>query len=149
MEEEEKTGHGDKVELRTLDVPFKKDGGVCVVKCKINDLPLNFIFDTGASDVSISDVEANFMFKNDYLSKSDILGKQNYITADGRISEGTVINLKNINIGGLELNNVRASVVKNQRAPLLLGQSVLSRLGKIEIDNEKKTLKITYKKHSK
>lgn len=89
------------------------------------------------------------MIKNDYLSKSDILGKQNYITADGRISEGTVINLKNINIGGLELNNVRASVVKNQRTPLLLGQSVLSRLGKIEIDNEKNTLKITYKKLSK
>lgn len=149
VEEEEKTGHGDKVELSTLDVPFKKDGGVCVVKCEINDLPLNFIFDIGASDVSISDIEANFMFKNDYLSKSDILGKQNYITADGRISEATIINLKNINIGGLELNNVRASVVKNQRAPLLLGQSVLSRLGKIEIDNEKNTLKITYKKLSK
>lgn len=149
VEEEEKAGHKDKVELSTLNVPFKKDDGVCVVKCEINDLPLNFIFDTGASDVSISDIEANFMFKNDYLNKSDILGKQNYITADGRISEGTVINLKNINIGGLELNNVRASVVKNQRAPLLLGQSVLSRLGKIEIDNEKNTLKITYKKISK
>lgn len=136
-------------ELNTLDVPFRKDGGVCVIKCEINNLPLNFIFDTGASDVSISDVEANFMYKNDYLSKSDILGTQNYITADGRISEGTVINLKNINIGGLELNNVRASVVKNQRAPLLLGQSVLSRLGKIEIDNEKNILKISYKKLTK
>ena len=149
MKDDEDLKQEGKAELSTLDVPFRKDGGVCVVKCEINDLPLNFIFDTGASDVSISDVEANFMYKNDYLSKSDILGKQNYITADGRISEGTVINLKNINIGGLELNNVRASVVKNQRAPLLLGQSVLSRLGKIEIDNEKNILKITYKKLSR
>lgn len=49
-----------------------------------------------------------------------------------------------MNIGGLELKNVRASVVKNQRAPLLLGQSVLSRLGKIEIDNDKKIIKVTY-----
>lgn len=149
LKDDEDLKQEGKAELSTLDVPFRKDGGVCVVKCEINDLPLNFIFDTGASDVSISDVEANFMYKNDYLSKSDILGKQNYITADGRISESTVINLKNINIGGLKLNNVRASVVKNQRAPLLLGQSVLSRLGKIEIDNEKNILKITYKKLSR
>lgn len=33
----------------------------------------------------------------------------------------------------------------NQSAPLLLGQSVLNKLGKIEIDNDKRNLKITYK----
>ena len=43
---------------------------------------------------------------------------------------------------GLDLNNVRASVVKNQKAPLLLGQSVLGRLGKIEIDNAERVLRI-------
>ncbi len=32
------------------------------------------IFDTGASDVTISSVEANFMLKNDYLSSKDIKG---------------------------------------------------------------------------
>lgn len=45
----------------------------------------------------------------------------------------------------IELTNVRASVVANQNAPLLLGQSVLQRLGKIEIDNEKRVIKITAK----
>lgn len=44
------------------------------------------------------------------------------------------------------MDNVRASVVHNQTAPLLLGQSVLNRLGSIEIDNIKGVLKITYKK---
>ena len=115
-----------------------------IVNCKVNNLPLHFIFDTGASDISISDVEANFMYKNNYLNNNDFLGKRDYITADGSISEGTIINIRNVNIGGLELKNVRASVVKNQRAPLLLGQSVLNRLGKIEIDNDKKIIKITY-----
>lgn len=66
--------------------------------------------------------------------------------ANGEISAGTVINLRNVNFGGLDLNNVRASVVHNQTAPLLLGQSVLNRLGSIEIDNIKGVLKITYKK---
>jgi len=36
--------------------------------------------------------------------------------------------------------------VKNQRAPLLLGQSVMQKLGRIEIDNDRRMLKITYKK---
>jgi predicted aspartyl protease len=44
------------------------------------------------------------------------------------------------------LENVRASVVRNQKAPLLLGQSVLSRLGKIEIDNSNHLIKITHTK---
>lgn len=38
------------------------------------------------------------------------------------------------------------SIVRNQRAPLLLDQSVLGRLGKIEIDNAKQVLKITHEK---
>ena len=93
--------------------------------------------------MTISQVEANFMFKNAYLSEKDIVGKQQYQTADGNISVGTVINLNSINFGGLSLNNIRASVVQSQNAPLLLGQSVLQRLGKIEIDNTKRILKIT------
>lgn len=136
---------GGKV-LVTAEVPFTKEGGVCKVKCKINGLPLHFIFDTGASDVTLSMVEATFMMKNGYLSKKDIVGSQRYMDANGNVSVGTVINLKNVNFGECDLNNIRASDVQNQKAPLLLGQSVLSRLGKIEIDNSKHVLKITHSK---
>jgi clan AA aspartic protease (TIGR02281 family) len=130
----------------TLEVPFTKDGNMCMVKCTINNLPLHFIFDTGASSISMSDVEATFMMKNGYLSSKDVVGKQHFLTADGSVSEGTVLNLRNVNFGGLDLDNIQASVVKNQRAPLLLGQSVMQKLGRIEIDNERRVLKITYKK---
>lgn len=133
-------------EERSVEIPFSKENGVCKVKCSINKLPLYFVFDTGASDVSISSVEATFMMKNGYLNSTDVIGKQNYMMANGEISAGTVINLRNVNFGGLDLDNVRASVVHNQTAPLLLGQSVLNRLGSIEIDNIKGVLKITYKK---
>ena len=136
-------------ESKTEEVPFTKEGNVCKVKCAINNLPLHFIFDTGASDVSISSVEATFMLKNDYLSSSDIIGRQNYMTADGNITEGTVINLRDVKLGNIHLNDIKASVVKNQLAPLLLGQSVFSKLGKIEIDNDKKLLRITYRKRVK
>ena len=138
-------GDDSAYELKVEEIPFTKEGGVCKVKCAINGLPLHFIFDTGAADVSISSVEATFMAKNDFLSSSDIIGKQNYQTADGNITEGTIINLKDVKLGSLHLNNIKASVVRNQEAPLLLGQSVLSKLGKIEIDNTKNVLRITHK----
>ena len=138
--EVEKKNQGEE---RVVEIPFTAANGVTKVDCTINGLPLNFVFDTGASDVTISQTEANFMFKNGYLAQKDIVGKQSYQTADGNVSVGTTFILNHINFGGLELTGVRASVVGNQKAPLLLGQTVLQRLGKIEIDNERKVLKIT------
>ena len=126
------------------EIPFVKENGVCKVHCKINGLPLHFVFDTGAADVTMSLVEANFMMKNGYLSANDVVGSQRYMDANGDITVGTVINIKEVSFGDCVLNNVRASVVKNQRAPLLLGQSVLGRIGKIEIDNSRRVLKITH-----
>ena len=146
-EEGEDTAFGQKDNskmLKVSEIPFTKEDGVFRVKCQINDLPLSFIFDTGASDVTISMVEATFMVKNGYLSDSDIIGSQRYMDANGNVAVGTVINLKKVDLGDFSLNNVRAAVVRNQKAPLLLGQSVLGRLGKVEIDNSKQVLKITH-----
>lgn len=84
--------------------------------------------------------------KNGYLNSKDVVGSQYFQDANGNVSEGTTINLREVDFGGHKLQNVKASVVRNQKAPLLLGQSVLSRLGKIEIDNSKAVLKITSNK---
>lgn len=140
---EESTTEAKEVVKECVTVPFTKENGIYKVKCSINDLPLHFYFDTGASDVTLSMVEANFMFKNGYLKSSDIVGSTIYSDANGELSEGTVINIAHVNFGGLELKNVKASIVRNQKAPLLLGQSVLSRLGKIEIDYKQQCLIIT------
>lgn len=148
----EKRG-GDAVPVKreevTSEIPFTVEGGNCYVKCQINDLPMRFVFDTGASDVSISMVEASFMMKNGYLSEKDVIGSAKFSDAVGNVSEGTVINLRKVQFGDVELDNVKASVVRNQKAPLLLGQTVLSRIGKIEIDNENKVLKLKYMKEVK
>lgn len=121
---------------------MKKEGGVSIVPCKVNGLNLSFIFDTGASDVTISLTEASFMLKNGYLKKEDIIGSEKYFDATGNISEGIVINLREIEIEGLKLQNVKASIVKTLNAPLLLGQSALSKLGTIKLDLEKNQLTI-------
>ncbi len=128
---------------KVSEIPFTREsGGLCKVKCNINGLPLNFWLDTGASDVSLSMVEATFMLKNGYLTKDDVVGSSYYLDANGNVSEGTVINLRKVSFGDCELTNVKASVVSNLKAPLLLGQSVLSRLGSVEIDNQKQVLRI-------
>lgn len=142
-------GNGEGEATETVQVPFTRESGVTKVKCTINGLPLHFVFDTGAADVTMSMVEAGFMLKNEYIKPADIVGAARYIDANGDITEGTVVNLRKVDFGGLELDNVRASVVRNQKAPLLLGQSVLSRLGKIEIDNDGRILKITRRKTRK
>jgi clan AA aspartic protease (TIGR02281 family) len=119
---------------------MNKEGGVYTVPCKINGLPLKFIFDTGASDVSISLTEAIFMLKNGYLDKEDI-GEDIYFSiANGDVSKGTKINIKEVEFGGLKLYNVSASIVHETSAPLLLGQSIIEKLGKIQIDGRELTI---------
>ena len=113
----------------------RKSGGTFEIPCDINGLPLQMIFDTGASDVTISSVEANFMLKNGYLSEKDVKGKKYYQIANGQLSEGTVITLREVKVGDAVLRNVDASVVNSQKAPLLLGQSAMERFGTITIDN--------------
>lgn len=130
-------GDGEQVHEIALK---RKPGGTYELPCEINGLPLQMIFDTGASDVTISSVEANFMLKNDYLSARDVKGKKYYQIANGSLAEGTVITLREVKIGDAVLRNVEASVVKSQSAPLLFGQSALEKFGSITIDNRNNKL---------
>lgn len=101
---------------------------------------MNFIFDTGASDITISEVEAVFLLRQGTLTNEDIMGTEYYRIADGSISEGTVINLKTVKIGNRTLHNVKASVIHNMQAPLLLGQSALAQFGRVSIDYDRKEI---------
>jgi aspartyl protease family protein len=118
-------------------VKMTKESGVYKVPVEINGNNMDFIFDTGASDITISDVEAMFLYKQGKLLKEDILGSQQYQIADGSIAEGTIINLRTVKLGNRTLKNVKASIVHNVDAPLLLGQSALAQFGKVSIDYDK------------
>ena len=123
-------------------IKMQREGGVSTIPCKVNGLNLSFIFDTGAADVSISQTEALFMLKNRYLSHEDLVGNPNYSNANGELTEGTMINLKEIEFAGLKLRNLRARVTKNLNAPLLLGQSAIAKLGAVQFDLANNTLTI-------
>lgn len=111
--------------------------GVYYVPCKINGVEMKFIFDTGASDITMSLTEAIFLYKQGKLTDDDFVGTQQYQIADGSIHEGMIVRLSKVEVGNRELTDVRASIVGNMEAPLLLGQSALSKFGKISIDYER------------
>ena len=118
-------------------IKMKMQNGVYYIPCKINGSKMEFIFDTGASDITISLTEAKFLHKQGTLTDDDFIGTQEYRIANGDIEEGTVVKLKTVEIGNRTLYNVQASIVHNMQAPLLLGQSALNKFGKISIDYNK------------
>lgn len=116
------------------------ESGVYTVPCEVNGLKLRFVFDTGASDVHLSLIEAAFMLKNGYISPDDFLGTDSYSMADGSIAENAIVNLKEIRIGHVTLRDVRACVSSHIDASLLLGQSAIQKLGKYSIDGSELVL---------
>lgn len=116
-------------------VPLEKGDGVYYLTAKINDVPMKFVFDTGASSISMSQTEAAFLYKQGTLTESDFEGVVNFQDARGDVSQGMVVKLRKVEIGNRVLHNVEASIVPNQNAPLLLGQTVLQKFGRFSIDN--------------
>ena len=121
-------------------VHMTKEGGVYLVPITVNGLSLRFIFDTGASSISLSSAEAMVMLRQGKISKEDIVGQQQFQDATGGVSVGTIIRLRTVEIGGIVLENVEATVVENIQAPLLLGQSALNKFGKVTINYNNNTI---------
>jgi len=118
-------------------VKMIKQDGVYHIPLEINGVSLYFIFDTGAGLISISSKEANDLYRQGKLTHEDVIGTANFLNANGEISAGIIINLREVKIGNKVLNNVEASVSENLNAPLLVGQSALEKFGKISLDYEK------------
>lgn len=119
-----------------IGIKMNKTGGVYEIPCLVNGVKMNFIFDTGASDVCISLTEALFLYKNGYIEDEDVGDRSYSQVADGGIVENTKLHIKTIEIAGIEITDVDAIVVKSISAPLLLGQSAIQKIGRIEINGD-------------
>ncbi len=115
-------------------IEMKNEGGVFTTPCIVNGLKLRFIFDTGATSVSISLSEALFMLKNGYLDEKDLHGSSYSQIANGKLIENTTISIRELEIGGIKLQNIQAIIIHELSAPLLLGQSAIQKLGKIQME---------------
>lgn len=119
-----------------IGIGMEKSGGVYTLPCFVNGVKMKFIFDTGASNVCISLTEAMFLYKNGYLEDADFLGESKSIVADGSIVENMEINLHSIEIEGIMMTDIKAMVVKSIDAPLLLGQTAIQKMGRIELSGD-------------
>jgi len=118
-------------------------GGVYSIPVVLNGvLKINMIYDSGAADVNISPDVALTLIRTGTLKESDYIGTQTYTFADGSYAKSKKIIIREIQIGNQTIENVEASISNSINAPMLLGQSVLSRLGRIMIDNSTKTMYI-------
>lgn len=139
--DESRDDYGEERSIRKgTKVTMEKESGVYFVPIKVNGLDLKFIFDTGASSISLSSAEAAVMYRQGQITDDDIIGQQQFQDATGGVSVGTIIRLRTVEIGGIVLHNVEASVVDNIQAPLLLGQTALSKFGKVTIDYDSNTI---------
>ncbi|MBR1769042.1 MAG: retroviral-like aspartic protease family protein [Bacteroidales bacterium] len=127
-------------DTRSVTVPFKEENGIKFIKVSIGGYDFSLVFDSGSSSSSITVAEANFLYNKGIISDEDIIGSASVRVADGSIVETMQVNLKNLNIKGLNgetipCPDVLVNVVENQDAPLILGNSVLDRVASYSVDN--------------
>lgn len=130
-----------------VNVSYTEQSNLKIVQVLINDrINKEMIFDTGASYTQITVREANYLYNENVLTDDDILGTEKFGDANGNITVNMVVNLRKLVLGGkLILNNVKATVVENADAPLLLGQTVLKELPQYTVDNENNIIKFKIK----
>jgi clan AA aspartic protease (TIGR02281 family) len=122
------------------EIPLHRRGDGFLISALINDaLTLDFVIDSGASDVSIpADVVQTLMRKGS-LREEDFLGSGIYQLADGSMVPSERFTIRTVKVGEIEIENVTANVVKAS-GPLLLGQSFLTRFKSWSIDNDRGVL---------
>ncbi len=130
------------VTLGQHKISLKEKNGVLYLPCIINGMQLDYVFDTGASIVTINDSIYRLMQSNELISLDDSIGIEKYQDASGDIIECVTFNIKKIEIGGIVLENIKGGVVPNNNKSFLLGQSALKILGSYNLDIKNKILEI-------
>jgi clan AA aspartic protease (TIGR02281 family) len=124
----------------TTVIQLKNESGIFVVPVEINGaITLDFVVDSGASDVSLPADVVSTLIRTRTISPSDFVGQQTYVLADGSEVPSDVFVIKSLKVGDNVVHNVRASIA-SPKATLLLGQSFLGHFKSWSIDNAKHAL---------
>jgi clan AA aspartic protease (TIGR02281 family) len=120
--------------------PMLKDSGVYRVPVLINNaITLDFIVDSGASDVSIPSDVVSTLIRAGTIKSTDFTGTQKYELADGSVVQSRIFRINSLKIGDIVVENVAASVA-DVAGDLLLGQSFLSHFKSWSVDNSTHSL---------
>lgn len=126
----------------TREIHLNKWRGVYALPVKVNGvLTLNFVLDTGAAEVNIPSGVASRLLRNGTIGQEDFLPGRIYQLADGSLVKSSRVILKELDLGGIKVSGVTASIGP-ESAYLLLGQSFLNRLGPWSLDSKRDLLLI-------
>lgn len=114
---------------RDYTVKMKRRSGVYYVPCEINGVKRDFIFDTGAAKISLSQEFANELLAKRALTRNDFKGTTQTRNANGVVDNNATVLLRQVKVGNRLLTNVEAIIAVSQKAPLLLGLNVIDLLG--------------------
>ncbi len=124
----------------TFEVVLRKQNGVLLVPVLINDkIPLDFVLDSGAADVSIPADVVLTLIRTGTLTEADFMGTNSYVLADGSKVPSQAFRIRSLKVGDQTLKNVVGSVA-SVNGSLLLGQSFLTRFKSWSIDNVRQVL---------
>jgi clan AA aspartic protease (TIGR02281 family) len=118
---------------------LRMSGGLIAPVVINNSIKLNFVVDSGASDVSIPADVFSSLVRANTVSQTDITGARNYKNADGQVFQSQTFLIRSLKIGNIEAPKVQAKV-SPANAPPLLGQSFLKRFKSWSIDNSTQEL---------
>ena len=130
---------------QTMSFQQSEDGAIIIPKeidghfhltLTINDWPIDFLVDTGASDIVLTRKDAARVGFDP--NRLDYWGMAN--TANGTVRLAT-IRLETVRLGEFIDKNIRASVNKAPMEKSLLGMRYLSKFSAIEISNDQMILK--------
>lgn len=102
----------------------------------VNGTHVEFLVDTGASDVALSAADAARLG----INLPELAFTTPYQTANGTVMAAR-LTLDEIAIGDIRMRNVSASVARGGMSTSLLGMSFLSRLGSIEVRGDRLVLR--------
>lgn len=120
-------------------VKLEQDGDCYLVGANVNGIPMKMTLDTGASTMSISIIEYEFLKKQKLISDSTVQVSECTI-ANGGTTKCFMIKIAQVSIGDTSVKNVDCMVMENPDAPLLLGMNVLNGLGGVSINYKRKLL---------
>jgi clan AA aspartic protease (TIGR02281 family) len=124
----------------TTEVALVRQGGTFQVPVVINDaIRLNFVVDSGASEVIIPADVVRTLLRTGTLRDSDLLGEETYVLADGSRHVSRAFRIRSLKVGDKILTDVTGSVAPTEGS-LLLGQSFLQRFRSWSIDNARGVL---------
>jgi clan AA aspartic protease (TIGR02281 family) len=124
-------------------IAMTRHGGIFTVPAEINGAArLDFIIDSGSTDVVLPAEAIVVMLRTGLLSENDFIGHAGYRLADGSVLVSPRFKLREVRIGNHAVYDVTASVGEVEGLPLL-GESYLSRVSSWAIDNNRHDLVLT------